>query len=36
MSNHRIPTRCRVEGCPVLGYFDPDNPVCPMHEGVDE
>lgn len=31
MSNHRIPIRCRVTPCPVIGYFDPENPLCPLH-----
>jgi hypothetical protein len=31
MSNHRTPTRCQAAGCPAIGYYDPDEPLCPAH-----
>ena len=27
----RTPTRCRIRGCPAVGFWNPSDPRCPMH-----
>lgn len=31
MTCKRTPVRCRVHRCPAIGWFNPDNPLCPAH-----